>query len=36
MTAYDEPELHYQFGLEMFMAGVTALAAARAQRPGTS
>jgi TetR/AcrR family transcriptional regulator, tetracycline repressor protein len=30
MTACDDPQLHYQFGLEMFMAGVTALAAARA------
>jgi AcrR family transcriptional regulator len=31
MTACDDPEAHYQFGLEMFMAGVTALAAARAK-----
>jgi hypothetical protein len=30
MTACDDPDLHYRFGLEMFMAGVTALAAARA------
>jgi len=33
MTACDDPDLHYRFGLEMFMAGVTALAAARAARP---
>jgi TetR/AcrR family transcriptional regulator, tetracycline repressor protein len=33
MTACDDPELHYAFGLEMFMAGVTALAAARAAQP---
>ena len=30
MTACDDPELHYQFGVEMFMAGVTSLAASRA------
>ncbi len=30
MTACDDPELHYQFGVEMFMAGVTSLAAIRA------
>jgi TetR/AcrR family transcriptional regulator, tetracycline repressor protein len=30
MTASDDPEMHYQFGIEMFMAGVTALTAARA------
>ena len=30
MTACDDPGMHYEFGLEMFMAGVTALAAARA------
>jgi AcrR family transcriptional regulator len=29
MTACDDPEWHYRFGVEMFMAGVTALAAAR-------
>src|SRR6185437_3633912 len=33
MTACDDPELHYQFGVEMFLAGVTALAATRAARP---
>ena len=33
MTACDDPELHYQFGVEMFMAGVTSLAASRAARP---
>ena len=33
MTACDEPEMHYQFGVEMFMAGVTALAASRAAHP---
>ena len=30
MTACDDPERHYDFGVEMFMAGVTALAARRA------
>jgi AcrR family transcriptional regulator len=30
MTACDEPEAHYQFGVDMFMAGVTAMAANRA------
>jgi AcrR family transcriptional regulator len=30
MTACDDPELHYQFGVEMFMAGVASLAASRA------
>jgi len=33
MTACDDPETYYQFGVEMFMAGVTALAAARAAQP---
>jgi len=33
MTACDDPEMHYQFGVEMFLAGVTALAATRAARP---
>jgi TetR/AcrR family transcriptional regulator, tetracycline repressor protein len=33
MTACDDPDRHYGFGLEMFMAGVTALAAARAAQP---
>jgi TetR/AcrR family transcriptional regulator, tetracycline repressor protein len=33
MTACDDPELHYQFGVEMFMAGVAALAATRAAHP---
>jgi len=33
MTACDDPEMHYQFGVEMFMAGVTALAASRAASP---
>ncbi len=32
MTACDEPESHYQFGIEMFMAGVTAMAANRAAK----
>jgi TetR/AcrR family transcriptional regulator, tetracycline repressor protein len=32
MTACDDPGLHYQFGVEMFLAGVTALAARRAAR----
>jgi TetR/AcrR family tetracycline transcriptional repressor len=30
MTACDDPEAHYQFGIDMFMAGVTTLAASRA------
>jgi AcrR family transcriptional regulator len=30
MTACDDPEGHYQFGVDMFMAGVTTLAAAKA------
>ena len=30
MTACDDPETHYQFGVDMFMAGVTTMAAARA------
>jgi AcrR family transcriptional regulator len=30
MTACDDPELHYQFGLDLWMAGVTALASSRA------
>jgi TetR/AcrR family transcriptional regulator, tetracycline repressor protein len=36
MTACDDPEAHYKFGVDMFMAGVTAMAAARAadQPPG--
>src|SRR6201996_2892496 len=36
MTNCDDPEWHYEFGVEMFMAGVTALAAARADREGRS
>ncbi len=36
MTACDDPETHYQFGVDMFMAGVTALAAARAAPPAAS
>jgi AcrR family transcriptional regulator len=30
MTACDDPELHYQFGVEFFMAGAQAIAACRA------
>ena len=30
MTAHDNPEFHYRFGVDLFIAGVTALAAARA------
>jgi TetR/AcrR family transcriptional regulator, tetracycline repressor protein len=30
MTACNDPEMHYQFGVEMFMAGVTTIAANRA------
>jgi AcrR family transcriptional regulator len=33
MTACDDPEEHYKFGVEMYMAGVTAIAATRAKRP---
>jgi len=36
MTACDDPETHYQFGIDMFMAGVTAMAARAAGRPGKS
>jgi TetR/AcrR family transcriptional regulator, tetracycline repressor protein len=32
MTACDDPEMHYQFGVEMFLAGVAALAATRGAR----
>jgi AcrR family transcriptional regulator len=32
MTACDEPETHYQFGIDMFMAGVTTMAATRAAK----
>ncbi|MGH3250473.1 MAG: TetR/AcrR family transcriptional regulator [Trebonia sp.] len=31
MTACDDPEEHYRFGVEVFIAGVEAIAAARAQ-----
>ncbi len=33
MTACDDPETHYQFGIDMFMAGVTTMAARAAGRP---
>ena len=36
MTACDDPEWHYGFGVDMFLAGVTALAASRAAREGRS
>jgi TetR/AcrR family transcriptional regulator, tetracycline repressor protein len=29
MTACDDPELHYRFGVELFIAGVEAIAARR-------
>jgi AcrR family transcriptional regulator len=32
MTACDEPELHYQFGVDLFIAGVAAIAETRASR----
>jgi AcrR family transcriptional regulator len=32
MTACDDPETHYQFGVDMFMAGVTTMAAAKVAR----
>jgi hypothetical protein len=35
MTACDDPEPHYKFGVEMFMAGVAALAAARSAQPAS-
>ncbi len=31
MTACDDPEDHYQFGVDMFMAGLAAIAATRAK-----
>jgi hypothetical protein len=34
MTACDDPEGHYQFGVDMFMAGVTTLAAAKTATAG--
>jgi TetR/AcrR family tetracycline transcriptional repressor len=34
MTACDDPETHYQFGVDMFMAGVTTMAARAAGQPG--
>jgi len=36
MTACDDPEEHYKFGVEMFMAGVAAIAATRAKQPPPS
>jgi TetR/AcrR family tetracycline transcriptional repressor len=36
MTACDDPEEHYKFGVEMFMAGVAAIAATRAKQPPAS
>jgi AcrR family transcriptional regulator len=33
MTACDDPETHYQFGIDMFMAGVTTMASRSAGRP---
>ena len=36
MTACDDPDLHYAFGVELFMAGVTALAATRATAAPTT
>jgi len=33
MTACDDPETHYQFGIDIFMAGVTTMAARAAGRP---
>ena len=36
LTNCDDPAWHYEFGVDMFMAGVTALAAARAAREGRS
>ena len=33
MTACEDPEEHYKFGVEMFMAGVAAMAATRAHQP---
>jgi TetR/AcrR family tetracycline transcriptional repressor len=33
MTACDDPEAHYQFGIDMFMAGVTTMAARAASQP---
>jgi AcrR family transcriptional regulator len=36
MTACTDPDEHYAFGTEMFMAGVAAIAATRAQQPPAS
>jgi TetR/AcrR family tetracycline transcriptional repressor len=36
LTNCDDPAWHYGFGVDMFMAGVTALAASRAAREGRS
>ena len=36
MTACDDPEEHYKFGVEMFMAGVAAIAATHAKQPPIS
>jgi TetR/AcrR family tetracycline transcriptional repressor len=36
LTNCDDPAWHYEFGVDMFMAGVTALAASRAAREGRS
>jgi AcrR family transcriptional regulator len=32
MTACDDPEVHYRFGVEVFLSGVAAMAASRATR----
>jgi hypothetical protein len=34
MTACNDPGLHYEFGVSMFMAGVEAMAAKITQHPG--
>ena len=31
MTAWEDPETHYRFGVDLFVAGLAAMAAARAQ-----
>ena len=33
MTVCDDPEMHYDFGIELFIAGVTTIAASRARTP---
>ena len=36
MTACDNPEEHYQFGVDLFIGGLAAIAAARAGATGSA